>query len=371
MRVPVLGVCVVMEPFAHGSSGGGLGGQHGLDQHPCSVDLVHEVTSGIQRLWGDPELSDIDVKFVFADEACKNFHLHKFLLRNSEFFRASLSGPWRGCEKNAITVNVSDPLADLAAIETVLQGLYGHRIEINECDVLNLIAASSFVGVPRVYNECRRFIEREIDLVNVARFCNFAAASAYPISEAIVRRCVKYLNVRAFDDARELLPELPLGVLRRLFLSPGLWVPCEVDKFDLIVETFLAKSAGMKECRKREGSPESRGGSTDSSNSGRREETAGTAAAAAAGAGKDLVLWFDGQEARFSNDLGALTSTLRSALCNGIQYMHVTDWDFVQLRKQLRVPLNPCFAPVLEKHSYNQKVHACMGCLFVGYMTLC
>lgn len=251
------------------------------------------------------------------------------LLHNSDFFRASLSGPWRGGEKSVIKVVVEDPLADLGAIEAVLQGLYAHRVDINESEVLGLIAASSFLGVPRVYNECRRFMEREIDLMNVSRFCNFAATSEYPVSEAVVKRCVKYLTMRAYDDARELLPELPVCVLKRLFLSPGLWVPSETDKFELIVETFLAKRAA--------------------------EELGGTGQQAEKGGGQDLMLLFRGQEVRFGAHSN-ITIALKEVLCNGIQYMHMKDWDYIRLRKQLRVNFNPCLTSVLERHSYNQKV---------------
>ncbi|GMH42827.1 hypothetical protein BSKO_10746 [Bryopsis sp. KO-2023] len=378
-------------------------GQLGFEIPPCvavqssmdhygSVDLAPEVTLNVQRLWGDSELSDIDVKFVFPDEASKNFHLHKFLLRNSEFFRASLSVPWRGTEKTSIQVQVEDPLAPLSAIETVLQALYAHKIEINECNVLGLIAASSFLGLPRVYEECRRFIEREMDLVNVSRFCNFAASSEYPVSEPIVHRCVKYLNVRAFDDARELLPELPASALKRLFVSPGMWVPSEADKFELIIETFLTKLARCQEdfatprqvatetgtsttvvelcptrqkggdrvgwARNRESGDA--GGVLDSANNSQinyvRTSFRGACETSNPDHPGDLVLWYDGEEVRFGVEMGSLTVYLREILCEGIQYMHTTDRDFIKLRKHLWVARNPCFMSVMEKHCYNQKV---------------
>lgn len=63
-----------------------------------------------------------------------------------------------------------------------------------------------------------------------------------------------------------------------------------------------------------------------------------------------------GEEVKFSQHLGSLTSTLREVLCTGIQYMHLKAWDFIRIRKQLRVNLNPRLATVLERHNYYQKV---------------
>lgn len=165
-----------------------------------------------------------------------------------------LQGPWREAKAPSLTLNVDDNNVNEEAMSLALAYLYGHHPKLNDNNAFRVLAAASFLDIQDLCAICTDFIISELWTSNFLAYQVFAESQDYGLhGERVRNACWGYLCQSGAVELKEVLPKLSSQTLHALLTSDELWVPSEEKRFQLALNTILARAAVNKKEIQEEG----------------------------------------------------------------------------------------------------------------------
>ncbi|CAD7696697.1 unnamed protein product [Ostreobium quekettii] len=201
----------------------------------------------LRTRWDDGAFSDIRVR-VFNNE----YPLHRMVLCRSPFFDRLLQGEWREKNKEVVNLECPDPNITCEAFEVALAHMYAKSVELEKKNVLQVLAAASYLDLQDLCNSCVEFIVDDMrhpdNLLHY--YGTFLDLEFGQHSERIRRAGWRHLCMMGVDHLRPVLPQLEVRALKRLLMSDELWVRTELDRFNLIKDVLFPKFYEAREACK-------------------------------------------------------------------------------------------------------------------------
>jgi len=190
--------------------------------------------------WEDCAFSDIKVTV-----RGRYFRLHRLIISRCPYFSTLFAGSWEDSKKHEIHVRVDDPLVTADAFRDVIGTLYSKTLTIEDANVREVFATSSYFGMMEISKQCVDFIELRLSPDNIISFINFARSCHYELSKDITDRCEAYLCRHAFRDRamHAKFWEVQLFMVVKVLKSDTLWIPSEYQRYCFAKEVMVKKMA--------------------------------------------------------------------------------------------------------------------------------
>ncbi|GMT23702.1 hypothetical protein PFISCL1PPCAC_14999, partial [Pristionchus fissidentatus] len=141
--------------------------------------------------------------------------LHKFYLKQCDYFSALLEGEWKDSKKTEYTIEIPDENITKDGLHSVLGALYDNEIVFDVDKLRSIIAAASFLQLTSVFERASEAIVTSIDDATVLEFleCGYR----YGIDE-VTEKAFDYLrwNLWRLSRSVSFLRNLPEEALTRL-----------------------------------------------------------------------------------------------------------------------------------------------------------
>uniref|UniRef100_A0A7I4F794 BTB domain-containing protein n=1 Tax=Physcomitrium patens TaxID=3218 RepID=A0A7I4F794_PHYPA len=222
------------------------GASSGSDGGPNMCAIGSNLTALCEHVqvegWKSKAFSDVILKAMG-----QTFHLHRFLLSRSSYFRKMLQGPWKEAGAPEITLHIDDDNVNADALETALAYLYGHYPKLDDSNAFRVLAAGSFLDLQDLCSLCTDFIISELWTDNFLAYQAFAENQDYGLhGERVRKACWGYLCRGGAVELREILPKLSAQTLQKLLASDELWVLSEEKRFELAFYVLIARGGVLE-----------------------------------------------------------------------------------------------------------------------------
>ncbi|MQM07781.1 hypothetical protein Taro_040622 [Colocasia esculenta] len=132
------------------------------------------------------------------------YHLHRFILSRSSYFRNMLHGPWKEAGAPTLNLHIDDDNVNSEAIAIALAYLYGHHPKLNGSNAFRILATASFLDLQDLCAICTDFIISELWTSNFLAYQVFAESQDYGIhGERVRNACWGYLCQSGTMELRE------------------------------------------------------------------------------------------------------------------------------------------------------------------------
>ncbi|CAD7696121.1 unnamed protein product [Ostreobium quekettii] len=204
----------------------------------------------LRTRWDDGAFSDIRVR-VFNNE----YPLHRMVLCRSPFFDRLLQGEWREKNREVVTLECPDPNITCEAFEVALAHMYAKSVCLEKHNVLQVLAAASYLDLQDLCNSCIEFIVDDMRSSEnfLYYYGTFLELEFGQHSERVRRAGWRHLCMMGVDQLRLVLLQLDVRTLKRLLMSDELWVRTELDRFSLIKDVMFPKFYEAREACKAAG----------------------------------------------------------------------------------------------------------------------
>ena len=134
-------------------------------------------------------LSDVMLK-VCGQHLIEELALHKCVLfHSSDFFKAMFTTHFNESTQQTVTIDVAEG-SSVAATVLVLRYLYTSKIRIGADNVMEVLAASDKLQLPKLRSACVKFLEESVTAVNA---CTILTASKQLNLAPLLEACTKFI----------------------------------------------------------------------------------------------------------------------------------------------------------------------------------
>eukprot|EP00803_Ostreobium_quekettii_P004325 evm.model.scf_501.6 EVM.evm.TU.scf_501.6 scf_501:70139-72122(+) len=188
--------------------------------------------------WEGSAFSDIKVHL-----RGQSFKLHRLILSRSPYFNTLFTGNWNDSKKREIQIRTDDLLVTADAFRDVIGTLYSRPLTIDNGNVREMFATSSYFGMMEISKRCVAFIKSQLCPNNIVEYINFARSCEYDLCKDITDGCEAYLCQHAFRDRamHAKFWEVQLFMVVNVLKSDSLWVPSEYHRYCFAKEVLVKK----------------------------------------------------------------------------------------------------------------------------------
>ena len=134
-------------------------------------------------------LSDVMLK-VCGQHLIEELALHKCVLfHSSDFFKAMFTTHFNESTRQTVTIDVAEG-SSVAATVLVLRYLYTSKIRIGADNVMEVLAASDKLQLPKLRSACVKFLEQSVTAVNA---CTILTVSKHLNLAPLLEACTKFI----------------------------------------------------------------------------------------------------------------------------------------------------------------------------------
>uniref|UniRef100_A0A8C0H4B6 BTB/POZ domain-containing protein 16 n=1 Tax=Chelonoidis abingdonii TaxID=106734 RepID=A0A8C0H4B6_CHEAB len=162
------------------------------------------------------------------------WELHRIYLFKSKTLSQLLISAKSKMKKITISLDVQDPEVTRIAFAIALKNLYKSEPEVEEGDVLGVLAAASVLQFPSLFQKCVSVMKSGICSANV---CSYYCAACKYKQETLVTDCERWLEVNLVPQLSSQihLRKLPQELLQKVLRSPRLFT---FSEFHLLKTTL-------------------------------------------------------------------------------------------------------------------------------------
>ncbi|XP_061491774.1 BTB/POZ domain-containing protein 16 isoform X2 [Rhineura floridana] len=137
--------------------------------------------------------------------------------------------------KVTIALEINDPDVTRFAFAVALKNLYSSKLEVNEEDVLGILATAEVLQFPSLFQKCVQVMKRSICTANV---CSYYSAGCKYKQPTLITNCERWIEVNLVPQlgSQIHLRKLPLELLQKVLKSSSLPKIC----------AFLEREVGQR-----------------------------------------------------------------------------------------------------------------------------
>nr|XP_060623010.1 BTB/POZ domain-containing protein 16 [Anolis sagrei ordinatus] len=145
-----------------------------------------------------------------------------------------ISQPQKRMTKVTIALEINDPDVTRFAFAIALRNLYNSEIEVNEEDVLGILASANVLQFPTLFYKCVQIMRNNIGTTNV---CSYYSAGCKYQQSALISDCERWVEVNLVPHlgSQIHLRKLPLELLQKVLKSSRLFT---FNEFHLLRTTL-------------------------------------------------------------------------------------------------------------------------------------